>query len=150
MEKYRKKLKTRISFMSLAIILAVILLIFNSMRMTEAGDEEPFSSGIIDGFQSGLLAALVGIFCVFIINYLMVMKDEKKLRLWYNRENDERRKQIKLKAGGNVVLINSVIIIFSGIVAGYFNEIVFFSLIGCALFQLLVSSVIKIYLLQTH
>lgn len=136
--------------MSLAIILAVILLIFNSMKMVEAGDEEPFSSGFIDGFQSGLLAALVGIFCVFIINYLIVMKDERKLRLLYNRENDERRKQIKLKSGGNVVLINSIIIIFAGIIAGYFNEIVFFSLIGCALFQLLMSTVIKVYLLQTH
>lgn len=150
MEKYKRKLKTRILFMSLAIIFAVILLIFNSMKMVEAGDEEPFSSGFIDGFQSGLLAALVGIFCVFIINYSIVMKDEKKLRLWYNRENDERRKQIKLKSGGNVVLINSIIIIFAGIIAGYFNEIVFFSLIGCALFQLLVSTVIKMYLLQTH
>jgi branched-subunit amino acid permease len=150
MEKYKRKLKTRILFMSLAIILAVILLIFNSMKMVEAGDEEPFSSGFIDGFQSGLLAALVGIFCVFIINYLIVMKDERKLRLLYNRENDERRKQIKLKSGGNVVLINSIIIIFAGIIAGYFNEIVFFSLIGCALFQLLMSTVIKVYLLQTH
>ncbi|MDK2952373.1 MAG: hypothetical protein PWQ77_2038 [Kosmotogales bacterium] len=150
MEKYKKKLKTRILFMSLAIIFAVILLIFNSMKMVEAGDEETFSSGFIDGFQSGLLAALVGIFCVFIINYLIVMKDERKLRLLYNRENDERRKQIKLKSGGNVVLINSIIIIFAGIVAGYFNEIVFFSLIGCALFQLLVSAVIKMYLFQTH
>ncbi len=150
MEKYKKKLKTRILFMSLAIIIAVILLIFNSMKMVATGDKEPFSSGFIDGFQSGLLAALVGIFCVFIINYLIVMKDERKLRLWYNRENDERRKQIKLKAGGNVVLVNSVIIIFVGIIAGYFNEVVFFSLIGCALFQLLVSVVIKIYLIQTH
>lgn len=150
MDKYKKKLKVRMFLMAIAIIFAVVLLIFNSLRMVNTRDDGPITKGLIDGFQNGLLAAMTGLFCVFIIKYLSIINNEKKLRLWYNQENDERRKQIKLKAGGNVVLIDSVLIIFAGIIAGYFNEIIFFSLIACALFQLIVSAVIKIYLLNTH
>ena len=150
MDKYKKKLKVRMLLMAIAIIFAVVLLIFNSLRMVEAGDDGTFSKGFIDGFQNGLLAAIVGIFCVFTIKYLSIFNNERKLKLWYNEENDERKNQIRLKSGGNVVLVDSVIIIFAGIIAGYFNEIIFFSLIACALFQLIVSAVIKIYLLNTH
>jgi len=150
MEKYRKKLRMRMLLMSLAIILATILLFMNSIKMVETPEGEDLSTGFIDGFQSGLLAAMVGLFVVFIIKYLLIYRDEKKLKLWYNHENDERRQQIKLKAGGNLVIINSVILLFAGIIGGYFNVVIFYSVIACALFQLLVSAFIKIYLLNTH
>ncbi|HPF16118.1 MAG TPA: hypothetical protein P5107_07565 [Thermotogota bacterium] len=150
MEKYRKNLRIRMLWMSLAIILAVSLLIMNSIKMVEAAEGESFSTGFIDGFQNGLLAAMVGLFSVLIIKYLSIFRDEKKLKLWYNHEHDERRQQIKLKAGGNLVIINSVILLFAGIVGGYFNVVIFYSVIGCAVFQLLVSAVIKLYLLKKY
>src|SRR6056297_2296550 len=150
MENYKKTLKNRILLMSMAIIAAAILLTVSSVILTSDGQGESFSEGMMAGFRNGLLVAMIFMFTVYIIRYRKVMNDDKLLRLAYNRENDERRQQIKLKAGGNLVIINSVILLFAGIIGGYFNVVIFYSVIACALFQLLVSAFIKIYLLNTH
>jgi len=147
---YKKILKNRILLMSLAIIAAAVILTFSSVILTDDGQGETFSEGFMEGFRNGLLVAMIFLFSAHIFKYSKIMKDEKKLKLAYNKEHDERRQQIKLKAGGNMVIINSVILIFAGIVGGYFNLIIFYSVIGCAIFQLLVSSFIKLYLLKKY
>ena len=136
--------------MAMAVIAAAVILVFSSVILTHEGEGETFSEGMMAGFQNGLLVAMIFLFTVYIIRYRKVMNNEKQLRLAYNRENDERRQQIKLKAGGNLVIINAVILIFVGIVGGYFNVVIFYSVIGCAIFQLLVSAVIKLYLLKKY
>jgi len=118
--------------------------------LTNEGEGETFSEGMMAGFRNGLLVAMIFLFTVYIIRYRNVMNDDKQLRLAYNKENDERRQKIKLKAGGNLIIINSVILLFAGIVGGYFNVVIFYSVIGCAVFQLLVSAVIKLYLLKKY
>ena len=136
--------------MAMAIIAAAVILTFSSVIMTNEGEGETFSEGMMAGFRNGLLVAMIFGFTVSVIKYRKVMNDDKQLRLAYNQENDERRKQIKLKAGGNLVIITSVILIFAGIIGGYFNVVIFYSVIGCAVFQLLASSLIKLYLLKKH
>lgn len=136
--------------MAMAIIAAAVILTFSSVILTNEGEGETFSEGMMAGFRNGLLVAMIFGFTVYIIKYRRVMNDDKQLRFAYNRENDERRQQIKLKAGGNLVIFNAVILIFAGIVGGYFNVVIFYSVIGCAVFQLLVSAFIKLYLLKTH
>ncbi|MFW6248157.1 MAG: hypothetical protein ACOC4J_00135 [Bacteroidota bacterium] len=150
MENYKKVLKNRILMMSLAIIAAAVLLTFSSVILTDYSQGETFSEGMMAGFRNGLLVAMIFLFSAHIFKYSTIMKDEKKLKLAYNKEHDERRQQIKLKAGGNLVIINSVILIFAGIVGGYFNLVIFYSVIGCAIFQLLISALIKLYLLKIH
>ncbi|MEA1883192.1 MAG: hypothetical protein U9N62_01555 [Thermotogota bacterium] len=150
MENYKKTLIKRIFMMTMAIIAAVIILVFSSVILTNEGEGETFSEGMMAGFRNGLLVAMIFGFTVYIIKYRKVMNDDKQLRLAYNRENDERRQQIKLKAGGNLVIINAVILLFAGIVGGYFNVVIFYSVIGCVVFQLLVSAVIKLYLLKKY
>ena len=136
--------------MAMAVIAAAIILFFSAVIFINGGEGKSFSEGIMDGFRNGLLTAMIALFSVHIIRYRKVMTDEKQLRLAYNRENDERRQQIKLKAGGNLVIINAVILLFAGIVGGYFNIVIFYSVIGCAVFQLLVSALIKLYLLKRY
>ena len=150
MENYKKTLKKRIFMMAMAIIAAAVILTFSSVILTNEGEGETFGEGMMAGFRNGLLVAMIFGFTIYIIKYRKVMNDEKQLRLAYNRENDERRQQIKLKAGGNLVIINAVILIFAGIVGGYFNVVIFYSVIGCAIFQLLVSAMIKLYLLKKY
>jgi len=150
MENYKKTLKKRVFMMAMAIIAAAVILTFSSVILTNEGEGETFGEGMMAGFRNGLLVAMIFGFTSYIIKYRKVMNDEKQLRLAYNRENDERRQQIKLKAGGNLVIINAVILIFAGIVGGYFNVVIFYSVIGCAVFQLLVSAVIKLYLLKKY
>jgi len=150
MENYKRTLKNRILLMSMAIIAAAILLTVSSVILTSDGQGESFSEGMMAGFRNGLLVAMILLFTVNIIKYRKIMNDDKQLRLAFNKENDERRQQIKLKAGGNLVIINSVILLFAGIIGGYFNIVIFYSVIGCAVFQLLVSAVIKLYLLKKY
>jgi len=150
MENYKKTLKKRIFMMAMAIIAAAVILTFSSVILTNEGEGETFGEGMMAGFRNGLLVAMIFGFTIYIIKYRKVMNDEKQLRLAYNRENDERRQKIKLKAGGNLVIINAVILIFAGIVGGYFNVVIFYSVIGCAIFQLLVSAMIKLYLLKKY
>jgi len=150
MENYKRTLKNRILLMSMAIIAAAILLTVSSVILTSDGQGESFSEGMMAGFRNGLLVAMILLFTVNIIKYRKIMNDDKQLRLAFNKENDERRQQIKLKAGGNLVIINSVILLFAGIIGGYFNIVIFYSVIGCAVFQLFVSAVIKLYLLRKY
>ena len=79
------------------------------------------------------------------IKYRAALKDEAKLRLLYNQENDERMQAIRAKAGIPMVLILSLALVLGGMVIGYWNETVFVVLIGVALFQLLVSLCVKVY-----
>jgi len=150
MEKYRKILQKRILLMAIAIISAAMLLLLQVSGFFGADLKSDFSNGMVSGFQSGLLTALIGVFTVFIIRYRMALKDQMKLKLFYNQENDERKKVIKQKSGGNIVIFYSVVIIFAAIIAGYFNTTVFYTLIACVLFQLSVSSLLKFYYLRKY
>lgn len=143
MDNYKLVLKKRITILAVFVLMALILTGY-SLLIANSGGEDLFTGKLI-GFQCGLSGSLLLPFIFMISRYTVIMKDETKLRKLYNWENDERKKEIKQKAGGNVILLCSVSIIFAGIVAGYFNEIVFYSLIGCALFLLHVSIVLKLY-----
>ena len=60
----------------------------------------------------------------------------------------KRMKAIRAKAGVPMVLILSIIQIIAGMVIGYFNETVFVTIIGVALFQLLASLAVKFYYMR--
>ena len=79
------------------------------------------------------------------MKYRGALKDEAKLRLLYNEENDERMKLIRAKAGVPMVLILSMALVLASMFIGYWNETAFVVLIGVALFQLLVSLGVKLY-----
>jgi hypothetical protein len=145
MEKYKMVLKKRINILAGLIILVVILVICNSNNVFGNAGKEGFYGGALIEFQSGLLSGLMGIFIYKIVRYNLAMKDDTKLKKLYNTEHDERRKDIKQKSGGNVIIFSSIIIIFAGIILGNYNEIAFFSLVGCAMFQLNLCAVLKLY-----
>ena len=67
------------------------------------------------------------------------------LREAYLKETDERMILIRSKAGMPALLITSVIMIFAGIIAGYFNIIVFYSLLAAGVCQLLLGVCLKFY-----
>lgn len=145
MEKYKMVLKKRVIILIVLIIFATGLGIFGITNMFQVESKDTFSNGALAGFQTGLLFAIIVLSIGVIFRYIMAINDSTKLKKLYNIENDERRKAIKEKSGANVIIFSSTIIIFAGIISGYFNEIVFFSLIGCALFLLTVSVFLKLY-----
>jgi hypothetical protein len=150
MEKYKRTLQRRILLMALTMIAAAVILSLQVFGFFGAELESDFSNGVVSGLQSGLLTGLILVFTFFIIRYQRATQDIVKLKLLQNKENDERTKAIKQKSGGNIVIFYSVVFILAGIIAGYYNTTVFYTLIVCAVFQLNVSAFLKIYFLKRY
>jgi len=140
MESYRKSIALRIVLFSLAIALFACILVYNFFFASEAMKES-----VVTGFQCGFASAgtIVLIFCI--VRYRQTLANEEKLRLLYNQEHDERMSAIRSKAGVPMVLVLSLLLAFAGMIAGYFNETMFYTLVLAALGQLLISLVVKFY-----
>ena len=140
MELFKKKLKTRIVLLCAVLLLFVAILLYNQF-----GENDALKDSLAFSFQCGFSAAGSIVLVFWLMKYRGALKDEAKLRLLYNEENDERMKSIRAKAGIPMVLILSLALVLAGMIIGYFNETVFVVLIGAALFQLLVSLGVKLY-----
>lgn len=148
MENYRKKIISSIFIGGIMIAAALILFVFNILVDTNV---ITFYSGnkMMLSFQSGLLCGISLVALVTTIKYAMALKNPQKLQLMYNEEYDERKQLIAQKAGMPMAGINSVVMIMAGIVAGYFNTVVFYTLIAAAVAQSLISLAAKVYYSKT-
>jgi len=84
-----------------------------------------------------------------IIKLSLAINDETKLKILYNKEHDERLKTIRSKAGMPIIAITSVLMIIAAIIAGYFNIVVFYTLVIAVAAQLSVSAMVKLYCMKT-
>ena len=142
MEKYKQVLKIRIVLLTILVLLVLGLGIYDVFFANEATRES-----FIFSFQCGTSIAVGLISAVLIIRFKQALKDDAKLKVQYNKENDERLKAIRAKAGIPILLFTSVGMIVAGIIAGYFNSTIFITLIIAASFQMLIGVIIKqIYL----
>ena len=73
------------------------------------------------------------------------MRDEKTLKRLYIEENDERSIMIMQKTGAIGMTICNVGLAFAAVIAGFFNQVAFFSLFGAAVFTALVKGFFKLY-----
>lgn len=122
------------------ILFCLVIILINQL-----GTVLTYTECLAYSFQRGFSAAGILVLVIWMIKYRAALKDEAKLRLLYNQENDERMQAIRAKAGIPMVLILSLALVLGGMVIGYWNETVFVVLIGVALFQLLVSLGVKLY-----
>lgn len=138
MKEYKKTIKARILLLNIPVLFAAI---FGAYNVFMTGQE--FKETAVFGFQAGIITSL-GLFAIIIvIGYRQLLNDEKKLLLHYNRENDERIKAIKAKAGIPMVPLVSIIVIIVGVIAGYFNTLIFMTLIAVAAFQMTICAIVK-------
>lgn len=142
MEAYKKTVRRR---MVLCIFLAVIALALAVYIFGMYGSEPDGSmgEGFITGFPCGICIGLF-LMCVFTVFRCMAMlRDEKKLRLGYNRDNDERMKLIRAKAGYPFSVVTAVAMIIVGLLLARVNMTASLTAIACACGQLIVSVVFK-------
>ena len=144
MENFRKKVIKRIRILTVFILIFCVYIVLDVFFIRNNIDSENF----INSFQFGLMFGLEMLAIINLIKLNKVVKSDKKLKLLYNKENDERLKLIRSKAGMPLLLINSVIKIISGIILGYFNTIIFLTLIITAGIQMLIGLFIKFYCLR--
>lgn len=144
MERYKKQLKRRIAAFSAVVLLLAALFLYNQFFASDA-----LKNSVLFAFQCGFSTSFAVIMIFMIVKYRKILNDEDRLRLNYNQENDERAKLIRAKAGAPMVIILSMALVVAGMVAGYFNETIFFVLVSAALFQMLCCVAVKFYLMKT-
>jgi len=150
MEKFRTKVKRRIVISSGMAFIAMVLGVFNvySILITDHSTAT-HSDGFVAGFQFGLIVSIFGLAIFDVIKLSLAINDESKLRVLYNKEHDERLIAIRNKAGAPMIIITSVLMIVAAIIAGYFNIIVFYTLVIAVAAQLSVSAMVKLYCMKT-
>jgi hypothetical protein len=150
MERFRTKVKRRIAISSGMAFIAMVLGVFStySIIITDHSSAT-HSDGFVAGFQFGLIVSIFGLAVFDIIKLSLAINDETKLRILYNKEHDERLIAIRNKAGAPMIVITSVMMIIAAIIAGYFNIVVFYTLVFAVAAQLLVSAMVKLYCMKT-
>ncbi|MBW9147800.1 hypothetical protein K2F40_02155 [Clostridium sp. CM028] len=145
MEEYRKVVKKKIGLMATFNVLAVafITLIVNLENMT-AIINEPITD-FIHGFQLGIFIFLQFVMVMYITKYGKSLKNEDKLKKLYIVEHDERTTLIKNKIGGVGFNFSLGVIATAAIMAGFFNQMVFVTLLGVLIFMSLVKGFLKVY-----
>lgn len=120
--------------------------ILNILRPLHASDE---FTDFFNGFQVGVAITVFLCSAIMVMKYRKLLKDEEAVREYYIKEHDERNAAIWAKSGGTVLYTCGVLIIGAAIVAGYFNQIVFITLLLCGLFLLVVKKALIVYYCKT-
>ncbi len=142
MENYKKSLRTRLVLLGMLALFAAACSIYDQFFASEALKASP-----LFGFQAGLLIGLGLVSVIFILRINRILRDDAKLKLEYNREHDERLKAIRAKSGMPMLLITSAAMVIAGVIAGYFNTVIFITLVLAAMGQMLIGAIVKqIYL----
>lgn len=141
MEKFKEKIRTRVLGMSLITIfssLTYFILLFNQNNL-------PNRPNFVKGFQIGAFVGLELVLVYFIAKYLGSMKNDKSLKNLYIEENDERNIMIMQNTGAMGMSICNIGLAFATVIAGFFNQIAFFSLLAATVFTGLVKVLFKLY-----
>ena len=138
MEQYKRTLKRRIILLDLLALAAVVIGVVDALWVF---DTEKDST--VFCFLCGLAIGIALVSLWRMMGYAAAVRDETKLRMAYNRENDERLKSIRAKAGMPMLLVTSVLMLLAGMIAGFFNLTIFYALTAAAGFQLTLGCIMK-------
>lgn len=141
MDKYKIKVKTRKNVLSL--VAAATLLIYVGLIFYRGG--LPDLPGFIKGFHTGAFIGVEVAVAFFLVRYIKASNNEAELKKQYIEENDERSVMILQRAG---TLSTAIILIGLGIasvIAGFFNPLIFYTLLTCLLFVLIVFFALWMY-----
>lgn len=97
------------------------------------------------GFQAGAIGGLELVLVFLTVWYLISMRDEKALKKLYIQENDERTLMIMQKTGAIGMTVCSIGLAFAAVIASFFDQTVFFTLLGSAVFTAVVRGALKVY-----
>ena len=108
------------------------------------------ASGNLFCFLEGGVVGLDLVAMFYMIQYRKALGDDEKLRKMYNEEHDERIQFIKQKAGFPVFTAASVVLIVGGVVAGYINSTVSYTMAACGIFIILYQLSLKLYFTKKY
>ena len=127
MEKMRTDMHSRLQKGWAFAAFLVILIVVSASRIIPVQLPNPHMSDFVTGFQVGLLAGLLAVAVVHIFRM-------QKANCY-----------IQQKVGQTMLAVTPAVLLVAAVIAGYFSAVVFFSLVGAALFQSLVGLGLKFY-----
>lgn len=143
MEEFRRRIKKRIILMR--IYCAVVAALFTIGAVGNIFDRETNAVSFTLGVYTGTLFLVV----INLRKYMLAMKYEENFKQLYIQETDERHQYIVAKTGGSAINIIIFSLALASIIAGFFSETIFFTLLGSVLFVALVKGSLKIYYNKT-
>lgn len=145
LETMRNQLEARTRRLLGLIACTIIFLCASVSGVIPVHTENQAATDFISGFQPGLLCALLLVFTYRLMSYRKTLTDDKLLKQLYNKENDERECYIRQQVGKSSMSITIVVMLILTVIAGYFHEIVFFTMLGATILQALIQLVLKFY-----
>lgn len=129
LERYRQKIRRRVIALvvlfSTFTCLAVMLQAYFKVFAPNGTPEQDFLSG----FRLGVFFALDAELVFIVILNLITLRSEKRLKKEWIRENDERTKAISGKSSQTTCIAMLILLGVGSVVAGFFNTIVFTTLL---------------------
>lgn len=143
---YKKIVEKRLNRMCclIAIFLLVMVVVPRFFDFPE-DDPRNFVTGMLAGMSIG--GSLVALFIT--MKQAKALKDENLLRQLYIEEHDERQRMIRQKAGDPMVKYLSLCLVVAGMFCCVFNIGITIALTAAAIFQLLVSVIVKFICCKT-
>lgn len=148
LQAYKAQLRRRQMWIGIAMLVAVTLEVLSSgvLGIDVYAERVP---DFARGFQGGVaFALLLGLLALFLAAG-HVMKNDAKLEKLFIAEQDERNRYIRNRIGGVGINVMLVLLAVAAIIAGFFNETVFFTLFGTLACISLLKSGLKLYFRAT-
>lgn len=141
MDNFKRKLFSKTLFLIILFVSMIVIYLVLSLNQ----DKLLKSSNDIVNFHGGVLSGFGILLVLDIFRNIRAIKDDSKLRKLYIKEHDERRIMIMQKTGATGINICILGLGIATVVAGYFNELIFITLLWATLFVSLVKGLFKVY-----
>lgn len=141
MNKFKAQIRNRTIFLIILFVsmISIYLILFLNQ------DKLSSPSNDIINFHGGALSSFSILIILHIVRNLRAIRNENKLKKLYIGENDERSIMIMQKTGAFGINICIIGFACATIIAGYFNKVVFSTLLGATLFVTIVKGLFKLY-----
>ncbi|MDO5028763.1 MAG: hypothetical protein Q4E36_05805 [Bacillota bacterium] len=141
LENYKKDIQSKISFMVIVVILALLAVLFSTLYLK---NQFPAKADVTD-YVIGFFVGIEVMSLVYMGVLIRALKDENLLKKMYLKETDEREILIRMKSGASIVPIFSILMLIATLIVVYFSFEAFITLVVVAILQLIVSLALKIY-----
>lgn len=122
----------------------ILLIAVNTvLRMLREG--QPPLPDFVEGFHCGFFIASVLVMLAFMFRNLRAWKNPEVLKRRYVEYSDERNKFIRDKSGAPMLMVCTFLFAAATVAAGFFNETVFFTLLGVTYFTGIFAVLSKLY-----
>lgn len=146
-EKLRKGIRTRLIVMSLATLLPILLLILFNLPFFK-NRFVVYSDLFV--LRYAIFVLLEGYIGVKIYRYIRFFCDTEYADLFILRKTDERLNFIRLKTNAMVIKIFIYLCGIALIIAGFFNSVVFYTLLSVLGLMLVIYLFVFIYYLKKY